>query len=176
MRIRMLSDQRGAEDGFTLRDYKSGKEYDFDASSPRSLDLAHAFLREGWAEKVAAPVIALEPAPVPVVSFNELTESQLRKMAEAIAPAPTAPERVKPEPVPVLAESESTGAGGETPEAPRQPDALVTEVAPQDAGAVVPAAAPAAEVAPAPAAPAITPSAPAPTPNARPAKSNRGRR
>ncbi len=127
MRIRMLSDQRGADDGFTLRDYRAGQEYDL-SHSPRAVELAEAFLRENWASKVAAPVIALEPV-APEASFDELTESQIRKMAEAEAlpPAPTAPApgRTKPEPepepLPVLAPSESTGAGGETPEAPRQP-------------------------------------------------------
>lgn len=60
MRIRMKSTRRGAEDGFTVREYVSGQEYEL-AATPRGDDLGAVFLREGWAEEVKSA----RPPPAP---------------------------------------------------------------------------------------------------------------
>jgi hypothetical protein len=53
MRLRMLSTTNGAEDGYTVREYREGVEYDIGGSA-RADDLARVFLREGWAEDASA--------------------------------------------------------------------------------------------------------------------------
>jgi hypothetical protein len=61
MRIRMLSTQRGADDGVTVRSYEAGQEYEI-GGSPRAEDLAAVFLREGWAVEVKSPPVVEEKA------------------------------------------------------------------------------------------------------------------
>jgi len=46
MRLRMLTTKTGAEDGYTVREYREGCEYVLGGSS-RADDLARVFLREG---------------------------------------------------------------------------------------------------------------------------------
>jgi hypothetical protein len=61
MRIRMLKTVRGAEDGFTVREYLIDTEHELSGTA-RAQELAEVFLREGWAEEVGkAPAEA--PAP-----------------------------------------------------------------------------------------------------------------
>lgn len=62
MRLRMLSTQRAAEDGFTLRTYEAGQEYEI-GGTPRADDLAAVFVRERWAEPIVqGPVMIGVPA------------------------------------------------------------------------------------------------------------------
>jgi hypothetical protein len=65
----MLSTRRGADDGVTLRTYHEGTEHDLSAT-PRALDLAQVFIREGWAKEVKPPA----PVPVPVERLPLLAE------------------------------------------------------------------------------------------------------
>lgn len=53
MKIRMTQTQRGAADGMTVVTYVEGQEYDL-SGTPRALELAAVFVREGWAEEVRA--------------------------------------------------------------------------------------------------------------------------
>jgi hypothetical protein len=60
----MLTTARGAEDGYSLRTYESGLEYEI-GGSPRADDLAAVFLREKWAEPIVlGPVLIGVPALV----------------------------------------------------------------------------------------------------------------
>lgn len=54
MKITMVRDQSGSDDGLTLRDFKRGETYTVGA------DLGGVFVREGWAEEVKPE----EPKPV----------------------------------------------------------------------------------------------------------------
>jgi hypothetical protein len=85
VKIRMLTTQRGAEDGVTLRTYEAGKEYDL-SHSPGQLDLAAVFVREGWAEEVRAAA----PPPAPESSAPEPAPPEA---APALAVAPVPPSR-----------------------------------------------------------------------------------
>ena len=49
MKIVMLETRIGADDGFTVRKYEAGQEYDL-PETPRGKDLAMVFLREKWAK------------------------------------------------------------------------------------------------------------------------------
>jgi hypothetical protein len=51
MRVRMLETRRGTEDGFTIRQYMRGMEYDMGDG------LAYAFIAAGMAMKVESIVI-----------------------------------------------------------------------------------------------------------------------
>lgn len=97
MRIRMLSDQRGADDGFTVRTYFAGKDYDI-GGTPRADDLAAVFLREGWAEQSdakPATVAAFDPPPPEPVAEVEPVAAEPVAEAEPVAveaaEAPAAP-------------------------------------------------------------------------------------
>lgn len=80
MKIRMLSTQRGAEDGVAVQTYEAGSEYDL-GHSAGARDLAAVFLREGWAEQQEAPhaARALEPEATPV----PLAAAEAREAAAA---------------------------------------------------------------------------------------------
>lgn len=63
MRIRMKETRRGSEDGFTVKEYQAGQEYEL-ASTPRGEDLGQVFIRERWATEVkqgSAPPAVEEP-------------------------------------------------------------------------------------------------------------------
>lgn len=70
MRIRMKQTRRGSEDGFSLRTYEVGREYEL-ANTERGRDLGEVFIREGWAEAATAgskeppPAATKEPAAKP---------------------------------------------------------------------------------------------------------------
>lgn len=91
MLIRMLSTHRGAADGFTLREYKTGEQYDL-SGAQRAVELAQLFVREGWAEQVKAqepaqpePPKASAPLPPPAQPM-------------ATAPSPAVEEMPAPQP------------------------------------------------------------------------------
>jgi hypothetical protein len=89
MRLRMLSTQRGAEDGFSLSTYEKGREYEI-GGTHRADDLAAVFLREGWAEPVVVgPVLLGVPA---LVVGND--EAAIKPTAEVVVeiPAPLSPQ------------------------------------------------------------------------------------
>lgn len=67
MRIVMLSDQRGAADGFTLQDFRAGVAYDL-TRTPRERELAAIFVRANFAREDGA-----EP-PRPVLRLPLLDE------------------------------------------------------------------------------------------------------
>lgn len=68
MRIKMLETRRGTEDGFTVREYARGKEYEL-APTERGEELGIVFMREGWAEAIAGiPAEAPKAGPGPLVA------------------------------------------------------------------------------------------------------------
>jgi hypothetical protein len=75
MRIRMLKRDKGADDGYTVRDYSEGEEYDV------SQTLGDAFISCGSAELAGAPVPKVE-APDPV-EVEAAAEAEAEKAAEA---------------------------------------------------------------------------------------------
>lgn len=78
MQIRILKTVMGSEDGATTRPFEVGKVYEF-GPSPRSLELAAVFLREGWAEAEAVE----RQAPPPV----EVDAPAPREAAAPVKPA-----------------------------------------------------------------------------------------
>lgn len=83
MRIRMLTTQRGAADGFTLVTYEAGLEYEF-PDTPRGKDLVQAFLRQRWAELAdVPPATAPSAPPAPEVALAAVPE-----VADAAPPPP----------------------------------------------------------------------------------------
>lgn len=57
MRIRVTETKDASEDGFTLKTYEAGQEYDM------SEKLRRMFVREGWGEEVSAEQKDAGPAP-----------------------------------------------------------------------------------------------------------------
>lgn len=86
MRIRMLTTQRGAADGFTLATYEAGREYEL-PDTPRGKDLIQAFLRERWAELADVPPATAPSAPPP----TEVALAAAPETAAAPPPPPPAP-------------------------------------------------------------------------------------
>ena len=87
MKIRMLSTQRGADDGVTVRTYEAGHVYEL-AETERGLDLALVFLREGWAEEAEGRRTLGGEAP-PVPPGDAPQGGSPSPGAEAAAPAPS---------------------------------------------------------------------------------------
>lgn len=57
MKIKMLQDAPGSEDGFTVKDYEAGKEYEVGEA------LGRAFVGAEQAEEIKAKPAAEKPAP-----------------------------------------------------------------------------------------------------------------
>lgn len=60
----MKETRRGTEDGFTVKEYKAGQEYELEPT-PRGEELGRVFIREGWAEEVKTPPAAAPATPPP---------------------------------------------------------------------------------------------------------------
>ncbi len=88
MKIKMRETKRGADDGFTVREYAAGVEYDL-SRTPRARDLAAVFVGEGWAEEVPDKISA--PAAPPAITEPPASPSPVVEpppAATAVAPAP----------------------------------------------------------------------------------------
>lgn len=96
MKIRMLETQRGAEDGVTLRTYETGVEYDL-GHTAGARDLAAVFVREGWAEQVAAPPSprALEPEAPLLARAQAPAEAPVPLATAEARESPAAPPRAE---------------------------------------------------------------------------------
>lgn len=57
MKVRMLKDARGCDDGIHAAEYEAGREYDVSDA------LAGAFMGDGVAEDASVPAAPVEPAP-----------------------------------------------------------------------------------------------------------------
>lgn len=66
MRIRMLKNSKGADDGFTVRDYLEGTDHNL-GHSVRAIELAHVFVKEGWAEQIPASAAAPKVRRLPLL-------------------------------------------------------------------------------------------------------------
>lgn len=66
MRIKMKTTVAGSRDGAVSEQFRAGTVHDL-GGTPRELDLAEVFVREGWAEAVqhGAPASSPQADPVP---------------------------------------------------------------------------------------------------------------
>jgi hypothetical protein len=94
VKIRMLKTQRGAEDGFTLRTYEEGHEYEI-GGTQRADDLAAVFLHEGWAEPIVQGTVVLAEPAIVVAPEDTLkrTDEVLIEVDPPSTAAPVSPRR-----------------------------------------------------------------------------------
>lgn len=97
MRIRMKETRRGTEDGYTVREYAIGREYEL-APTERGEELGRVFVQEGWAEVIKSEVKPPDPRSPEALKMIGATPERVAALAKEDAKATASAPTTQPEP------------------------------------------------------------------------------